>query len=101
MRERHREFGSAQIGPPDRADHQRTTREQRHRHSIDLEQIRVVVQRVTRRRDRRQRDAESQRHLLAVTDRLMWGFEVRCRRRDERDTPASSETGAAGHVVGM
>ncbi len=101
MRERHRQIGAAQIRPADGADHQRTSREQRRRSAVIGQHVGVVIGRVARSRQRRQRDLGGQLDDLAVDDRTVWRLEVRRRRRDEHGIAACHEPGTAGHVVGM
>ena len=57
VRQRHRQFWPAQIGPAHGADHQRTTGEQRYRLAVLGQQVGVVIRGVAWRRERAQRDS--------------------------------------------
>ncbi len=66
MRQRYRQIRAAQIRPTDRADHQRTTGEQRRRSTVSGQHVGVVIGRVARSRQRSQRDPRGQLDDLAV-----------------------------------
>ena len=94
--------GTAQVGAPDRADHQRTPGEQRHRAAVAPEEVGVVVRACGPvSPSPRTVDRVGQRELVAVTDRAVRRREPGRRRGDEHRARAVGQGGAAGHVVGM
>ena len=64
-------LGAAQVGAPDRADHQRPTGEHRHRPAGAVQDVGVVVRRVPGRRHRLQRSRSRPSHRVAVGDRAV------------------------------
>ena len=94
-------LGAAQIGPSDRADHQRPTGEHRHRPAGAMQDVGVVVRRVPGRRYRLQRDGVGQLDRVAVGDGTVRYGQPRRGRGDEHRIRAGRQRGAAGHVVGV
>ncbi len=73
MRQLHGQIGTAQIGTPDGADHQRTPGEQTDRPAVSSEQVGMMVRGVARCGDRGQRDAVGDLNAFAVGDGVMVG----------------------------
>jgi hypothetical protein len=89
-----------QVGASHRVDHQRAATEERKRDAVaGFHEIRQMIRRVSRSRDRFE-DKRPDLDAVAARDSSMWDLDVAGRGREELRA-ACDELGAAGDEIGV